>query len=182
MTDAQFVGCGAETPLAKERVVRVTFTHIWAGVPFLFVGSDFPPQFAPVWDAIASSGAFPMTPNNATDASPFATVDCKVTVAQTAGQLYQKLNALSWKISVSRFELLTVRQGQQAATQAGAGERNAVDATQQQQADDSGLSGWWKGLTAELQTSLRVLVWVLVAIAAVVALYWAGKFRNVLKR
>lgn len=176
----EYKGCGPSTTLPKDRVVRVTFSHIFAG-SFLFVPADFVNQFRDVWDEMATTGARPMTANNASTAEPFTTVDAKVTVAQTAAQLFGKLNTLDWHISVTRLELLTVPQGQTAATTAGAAERDAITQAEKDKAESDSLGGWWKSLGEQLQKQLKVLLWVIVIVAIVVALYWAGKLRNVIK-
>lgn len=181
MSAVEYKGCGPSSQLLKDRVVRVTFTHLFAGT-WLFVPIDFVNQFKEVWDEMAATtGARPITANNASTDTPFTTVDVKVTTSQTAAQLFGKLNSLDWHISVTRLELLTVPQGQTAATQAGAAERDATTQAEEKKAEADSVSGWWKGLGEQLQQQLKVLVWVVVIVAAVVALYWAGKLRNVLK-
>lgn len=175
----EYVGCGAQTMIAKGKTVRVTFVKSW---PYLDV--DFPRWFKELYDNINGTtvGGFPLTPNNSNATPPITTVDVRVSVGQTAVTLYDKLDSLSWwHVSVSRLQLLSDQQGQQAASQGGAAERNEVDRQEEKKQEADSLSAWWKDMAAKLGTTVKVLLWVVVAVVVLVALVYAGKLRNTLK-
>lgn len=177
MSDVTFVGCGQQTQLGAGDGVRVTFVKAW---PYLDV--DFPGHMADVWNALPTTGARPLSPNNATATPPITTVDLQVHDVQTVAQLLEKLNGLDWwHISVSRFEKLSAQQRQQAATQGGSTARDAVDQDEQKKQDESGLTGWLNSLAAQFGTTVKVVLWILAVILVLVLLVYAGKLSNALK-
>lgn len=173
---ATFVNCGLQTPLALSDGVRVTFVGAW-----YLLDSEFALKFESVYDSLGSTGARPLSGLNASADLALTTVDLLVHDAQTVAQLLDKLNALNFYISVSRFEKLSAQERQQASQPAGATARDTVDQQEKEKQDTSGLSGWLKQLAAQFGTTLHVLLWIIAGVLVAVLLVYAGKLSKTLK-